>query len=50
MPYQTQKYAFYRSAIWNARRANRCHKLGHPGMRARAIFWLNKAAELRGEL
>ena len=37
----------YRSAIWNARRANRCQALGFPGMHARAVFWLNKCAAIR---
>ena len=34
-------YPEYRCAIWNARRANRV------GMRLRALFWLNRCADIR---
>jgi len=34
----------YRGALWNARRANRC------GMRARALFWLDRCAAIRAGL
>lgn len=40
----------YRGAIHNARRANRCAKLGHPGMKASAAFWLNRCAAIRASL